>query len=280
MRTSVLATLLALSLVACAGTIDGGGGDDDVPENCGNGAVDTGETCDDSNTVDGDGCSATCTTEVAPRLTVTIDRPTVDTTLGKSEVVKATFVSEGGFTGNANVAVSVVDGANVAIPLLTAGGPTTVSIAANQSTTVDYAIGIPTNATGTLLTGTFKLDVTSSLEPLNLTSTVSITPTYTMVYEAGTAGDIAKHPIQAGKVSPTFNMKRGATIAYKNDDTNQHITHGGGVPHEGTTDGVDGQPGNTYSVSTLNVAPGTTITFGCHDHPGQNDVTYARITIE
>lgn len=32
---------------------------------CGNGVTETGETCDDGNTADGDGCSATCQTEVA-----------------------------------------------------------------------------------------------------------------------------------------------------------------------------------------------------------------------
>lgn len=31
--------------------------------NCGNGVVDTGEECDDGNTVDGDGCSAACLKE-------------------------------------------------------------------------------------------------------------------------------------------------------------------------------------------------------------------------
>ena len=31
---------------------------------CGNGVVDTGEACDDGNTTDGDGCSATCGIEV------------------------------------------------------------------------------------------------------------------------------------------------------------------------------------------------------------------------
>ena len=30
---------------------------------CGNGTVDPGETCDDSNTTDGDGCSSTCQDE-------------------------------------------------------------------------------------------------------------------------------------------------------------------------------------------------------------------------
>ncbi len=32
---------------------------------CGNGTTETGETCDDGNTVDGDGCSSTCQTEAA-----------------------------------------------------------------------------------------------------------------------------------------------------------------------------------------------------------------------
>jgi len=27
---------------------------------CGNGIIDVGETCDDGNTIDGDGCSSTC----------------------------------------------------------------------------------------------------------------------------------------------------------------------------------------------------------------------------
>jgi cysteine-rich repeat protein len=31
---------------------------------CGNGAMDTGETCDDGNNLDGDGCSAGCLTEL------------------------------------------------------------------------------------------------------------------------------------------------------------------------------------------------------------------------
>ena len=36
------------------------------PGVCGNGTVDSGETCDDGNTTDGDGCSATCQTEATP----------------------------------------------------------------------------------------------------------------------------------------------------------------------------------------------------------------------
>lgn len=49
----------------CAvGVCDAGTGGcvvDDVPNCCGNGVIESGEECDDSNDVDGDGCSATCT---------------------------------------------------------------------------------------------------------------------------------------------------------------------------------------------------------------------------
>ncbi|HTJ47576.1 MAG TPA: hypothetical protein VL463_36010 [Kofleriaceae bacterium] len=37
-----------------------------APASCGNGTIDTGETCDDGNTSDGDGCSASCQTEMGP----------------------------------------------------------------------------------------------------------------------------------------------------------------------------------------------------------------------
>jgi len=37
----------------------------DIPKICGNGKVESGEECDDGNTIDGDGCSSTCTNEGA-----------------------------------------------------------------------------------------------------------------------------------------------------------------------------------------------------------------------
>jgi cysteine-rich repeat protein len=53
---TLVALLGCLSLVAC------GGGGTPTPV-CGDGKVDTGEQCDDGNTVSGDGCSATCQSE-------------------------------------------------------------------------------------------------------------------------------------------------------------------------------------------------------------------------
>lgn len=40
--------------------------DDEQPPSCGNGVLEQGEQCDDGNTSDGDGCSATCQTEMTP----------------------------------------------------------------------------------------------------------------------------------------------------------------------------------------------------------------------
>jgi MYXO-CTERM domain-containing protein len=62
---------LKFQIVSDQGLEFGGWNIDDVclvyrgapSQNCGNGNVDTGETCDDGNTTDGDGCSATCQNE-------------------------------------------------------------------------------------------------------------------------------------------------------------------------------------------------------------------------
>jgi len=56
-----IVTLLA-SLAFTAGC----GDDTTTTPDCGNGTVDSGEQCDDSNTVSGDGCSATCQNETNP----------------------------------------------------------------------------------------------------------------------------------------------------------------------------------------------------------------------
>jgi cysteine-rich repeat protein len=54
-----IAFLLALFALALGGC--GDGNDTDISfQTCGNGAIDSGETCDDGNTSDGDGCLSTC----------------------------------------------------------------------------------------------------------------------------------------------------------------------------------------------------------------------------
>jgi len=65
-----ICALLLIAIAACSGShgatgtgdVDGG-----TPPLCGNGVIDPGEQCDDGNTVSGDGCSSTCTTEGSAR---------------------------------------------------------------------------------------------------------------------------------------------------------------------------------------------------------------------
>src|SRR5687767_857259 len=101
MRTHLLIAFCGLSLVACAGQIEGG--DDDIPETCGNNAPDVGEGCDDGNNADGDGCSASCELEPIPRLDLTVDKPTIDTELGTTHMVTVTATAANGFGGSVTI---------------------------------------------------------------------------------------------------------------------------------------------------------------------------------
>src|SRR5262245_27740560 len=85
---------------------------------CGDGLVngDEGEECDDSNTSDGDGCSATCTAELTPRLTVGVDRSSIATELRTTHLVTVTLAGAGGFGGDVTLSGAVVDTNNSAIP--------------------------------------------------------------------------------------------------------------------------------------------------------------------
>ena len=115
MRTPLLAGLVAVLIPACMTGIEGVGDDDTGGggATCGNSIMESGETCDDGNTTAGDGCSASCATESSsPRVTVTVDKPTVSTELMSSNKLTVTVTGSGGFSGVVNLAGSVVDGAN------------------------------------------------------------------------------------------------------------------------------------------------------------------------
>lgn len=278
MRTSIMtAGLLGLFAVGCAGELTGAGDDEGSSATCGNGSVESGEACDDGNAVDGDGCSASCSTEQSstPKLNVTVDKTTVGSELGKEETITLNLQSQGGFSGDVTIAASLADGTGAAITTMSVAGPTTVTVGADVTSTAQFKVTIPTDATGTALAANLKLDVTSSLGAANVTSIVNVMPIYTIDIAAGTGAQDPMHPL-AGK---TFTVRRGAKLRMVNDDTVEHISHGGGgIPHEPGTPGAgtNGLPGATYQVDTTPLAPGGGRTFGCHSH---GDPTYANITI-
>lgn len=88
-----------IPIVPDSGTPDTGTdtGTDAGPAKCGNGKIETGETCDDSNTTPGDGCSATCIIESAFEGDTCPGKPVTLTALGTSLTATVTGTTKGAF---------------------------------------------------------------------------------------------------------------------------------------------------------------------------------------
>src|SRR5579862_6186783 len=109
MRTLVLA-----SLALCPACLLGTGnisGDDQAGSTCGDGIVSGSETCDDGNTVDGDGCSSTCQIETVntPHAVLTVDKTTVTSDLNVETVITVTATSMMNFSGDLALTVTAAD---------------------------------------------------------------------------------------------------------------------------------------------------------------------------
>jgi len=278
MRSLLLALIAAVAIPACTQDITGGGGpgggDDQQQPTCGNGTVDPGETCDDSNTTGGDGCSASCQTESGsnPRLTSTVDHDTIATELNKTEKIMLTLSSVDGFTGTINIAVSSPDNAKVAV---TSTMPS-VTLAAGDSKVVEIDAAVASDATGAAATANVHVDLSGAATD-SKTVALNIDNRFTVIYPDGAGTDVAKHtPLFAG----AFTVLRGTKIHFKDEDTTagiQHITHGDGAfPHEPITQ-TTGLLGDDYIVDTIGTAPGSTGNLGCHNHGGTN--TYIKFTV-
>jgi hypothetical protein len=184
-----------------------------------------------------------------------------------------TLTSGGSFAGDVTVTPSLVDSAGTALADgITVAGQPTVALTADNTATAMYTIKIPTNATGTDLTATVKLDVSSSAGTKQLTAALNVAAVYNVTYAAGLAGNVATHPMRA----QTISVKKGAKISLHNADAAVHITHADGpFPHE-TTSATGGLSGNTYTIDTSKLT-GTTGNIGCHSH---GSATYAKVTIQ
>lgn len=162
MRTSILA-VLGLALAACAGEITSSGGDDTGGGAvCGNGKVETGEQCDDGNMVAGDGCSATCQTEVAtPTVSMSIDKQSITTELMTTNTVTVTLTGGGGFEGDVALTAAVMDGSNAPITdWTTAFDHSTVTLAKNGTGTATLTLTIPSE--NKALVGNVQISATAT----------------------------------------------------------------------------------------------------------------------
>jgi len=265
MRTPILAVVLGLSLAGCLTIGDSnssGGGDDGTGGGGGGGGG------------GGSGSGSGSGSNQAPSLDVTVDRTSVATELGKSEIVTLNFHSIGGYSGNVTVATSLLDAANA--PLaggITVTGDAAVTVTANATVPVMYTLKVPSNATGADLTGSLKFDVTSTAGTKSLTSTLAVAAVFTATYAAGLADNQAAHPDRGLNIG----VKKGAKIHFTNSDTAIHITHGDGAfPHE-TQGATGGLPAKTYEVLTAGLNVGANGSLGCHSH---GTATYAKFTVE
>ncbi len=159
-------------LAACGGG-GGGGGDDDVSDLCGNGVMDPGESCDDSNTADGDGCDSHCVLEAVPTSyrvsTMTLADPhpmtfgldvhgTVDMLLTESLTMDKTMPADG------KLDLSIVP---VFRPLAQGDGATTpLDIVFADCTVPVESTQCTRPATGTVVTTTATNAAGTCLEPM------------------------------------------------------------------------------------------------------------------
>jgi cysteine-rich repeat protein len=246
MRTPLLAGLIAVLLPACTdGITDVGGGGDDTGggASCGNAAIESGETCDDGNTTSGDGCSATCATESSsPRVTVTVDKPTLSTELMTTNKLTLTVTGSGGFAGDVTLAATAVDGSNAPLAAWTVSlDKPTVTLTANGTATAVATLTIPSENKG--LTGAVKIDATSSADPASVMS--AVTAANQVTFAVTQIGAQCAYPT----TQPT-NVTYGTKIRFLNNTTDlTTIIHVNGVALvNGQLQGTGIDETNTFGV--------------------------------
>jgi cysteine-rich repeat protein len=257
MRTHLLA-VLALTIPACAGEISNtGGGDDTGGAVCGNGTVEAGEQCDDGNAVAGDGCSATCQTEqvVTPRVTLTVDKPTITSDLGLDNAIVVTATSEMGYAGTITLAAAAADSSNTAITDWTSTlDQTSLTLTAGGTATAHLTLSALGDAA--MLGGTVTLTATGPATPAKATVGVTFNPILDVTFAESTttpgkcdypAGHSVNNPFQI-KSGRTIKVFNGATTLGLQVHTNSGIAT---FPHEQTVTA----PGTAYT-QTVTYAEG------------------------
>lgn len=272
MRSLLLAALATIAIPACTQDITGGmgPGDDQQQPTCGNGVVDQGETCDDSNTNNGDGCSSTCQTEntATPRVGITVDQTTLPAMdLGQSSSVAITLTSMMGFAGDVTLAATVADATNAPITDWTTNlDMTTLTVAADGTATAHVAIAAMGDAA--MVAGKVKITATSGTLSADATVDVTFNPVFRVTYTAN--GTNCAYPTD-GTVANPYKVKAGRKLAVFNGGNSlAFVIHGPASPgvegfqHESTSP-PGTAAGAAYMSDTLTYdnAAGP-IQFYCH----------------
>ena len=260
MLRTPLVLLFGSLIVGCTVGDPGTGGDDDDSGGavCGDGAKQGNEACDDGNAANGDGCSSTCTVEVAvPRLDVLIDKPTISTELRTTHMVTVTLGAAGGFAGPVSLAATVVDGAGVAIPGWTVAlDKPSIDVPANGGGTAIATVTVPSTNKG--LTGTVKIDVTAAGVPAKQVTT-AVTALNQITIPMTLSGGQCVYPA-AGTVPVTVGTK----VRWLNKAAANLTIHIGGNTNGFAHQPDPGSAPNAAYEQTVTGTPGGPITWYCH----------------
>jgi cysteine-rich repeat protein len=200
---------------------------------CGDGVKEASEACDDSNTTNGDGCSSTCQNDqqAQPKLTASVDKPTLSTQLLTTNMVTVSLQSGNGFAGQVTLAPSVVDANGNALAGWTVTlDKTTVDVAANGTASAVATIKIPSDTRAA--SGTIKIDATSSLGVEHIQSVATVAKQIS--FPVTLNGTQCVYPTYA---VGTVRVLSGTTLRFENKDAAQnmifHIGTGvGGLSHQ------------------------------------------------
>lgn len=256
MRSTLLGTTLLGLVLATGCTVGDSGGSSD------------GTSGDGTGDGAGDGVSVDAAPVVPdPTLSLSVDKPTVNTELAASSMVTLTITGGDGFQGLANVTATAVDAAGA--PLVgwdvTLSAPS-VTLASNGSGTVVATLKTPSETSS--LTGSIKLDVTSAAAPATVTSAVTVANQISLSVNLN--GQTCVYP-----TVNTAKVKIGTKVRLVNAATAGnvifHVDGGGtGMVHQ---QGAGTTPGTAYEEVVTD--PGTA-TWYCHDRNQVNQ----RLTVE
>ncbi|HRC54459.1 MAG TPA: hypothetical protein PKU97_00990 [Kofleriaceae bacterium] len=241
MRIRTLATLFALSLGACTGTLT-----DDPIEDPG--------TDPEPNPDPGTGSNAN-------GLTVTLDKSTINTEYFTTHPIKVTLQGTNGFAGNVALAASVVDAAGVVVPGWTVAlASASTTLAANGSAEVMATLTIPSASTAAA--GTVKIVATSTAATVTVNTAVNTLKqiTFNVTQAAGRCVYAPAYGTQAAPVPVLLGTK----IRIVNKGPATITIHGNApIPHQSTAEGDKLAIDAAYepAIRTASVTPGQ---WYCH----------------
>ncbi len=189
-------------------------------------------------------------------MAATVDKPTVSTELGTSNLITITLTSEGGFAGPVDIAASLVDASQAPLSdWLVAVNPASVTLAAGGTATAVATVAIPSDATS--LMGDLKLDLTSDAGSTSVTS--NITSLQQLTFDINIVNGQCVYPVDT---NTTVTVRVGTVVRFRNTSTADNlVVHAqgmaaAGIPHQGsgTNESPDDpvtEPNTAYTRTTV-----------------------------